>query len=227
MRLRISACLLALLLSAAVAVAQDSPKLQVFGGYSLMHFDTGGLSGSDLDSAFGATPGTFSLKNNFSGWNAELQYNASSWLGAVADMSGNYGTPISMVSGTGLPGAPSTQSYSFLFGPVVQPSVGKLRPFVHALFGVNRLSTDASAANNFFGSAPLNVTDTAFAMALGGGVDYKLSKGFALRLGQLDYLYTKHDPVAYASSFYGSDALAGTADHQNNLRFSAGVVFGF
>jgi len=227
MRLAVAVLLFGTLLVSASALAQDNPKVQVFGGYSLLHADSGGISGSDVDAGFGAPSGTFSTKNNFSGWNGELQYNVSPWLGAVADVSGHYGTPVSAIAGTGLPAAPMAQSYFFLFGPVVQHSTGSLRPFVHALFGVNRLSSDAGAATNFYGFAPVTVTDTAFAMALGGGVDWKVSKAFAVRLGQADYIYTKHDPLSYSNSLYGADFPAITATHQNNLRFSAGLVFSF
>jgi opacity protein-like surface antigen len=225
MRLTLSASLIFALLFSVTALAQDTPKVQVFGGYSLLHADTAGLSNSAADSFLGTTGS--SVNSNFNGWNAELQYNLKSWLGAVADVSGNYGTALSVASSSGLPSAPGFNSYSFLFGPSVQHSMGRLRPFAHALFGANRLSSDTTAATNLFGTPPTTPTDTAFAMALGGGVDYKLSKGFGLRLGQIDYLYTKHDSLAYSGSFFGTDQLAGVNDHQNNLRFSAGLVFGF
>jgi predicted metalloprotease with PDZ domain len=49
-------------------------------------------------------------------------------------------------------------------------------------------------------------------------VDLKVSNHVAVRLGQADYLYTKHD---------FSFGVPGVSDHQNNLRFSTGVVFRF
>jgi len=225
MRFTVSALLIMALFVSAAAIAEDSPKVQVFGGYSLLHADTAGVSNASVDTLLGTSGST--ANSNFSGWNAELQYNVKPWLGAVADFGGNYGKAISPASGSGLSGAPHFNSYSFLFGPVLQEPRGKLRPFVHALFGVNRLSSDATAATTFFGTAPTTSTDSAFAMALGGGVDYKVMKGISVRLGQLDYLYTRHSPGAYAGSFYGTEALTGTNNHQNNLRYSAGLVFEF
>jgi hypothetical protein len=218
----------ALLFCAVAAFAQDkfdTSKIQVFGGYSLLHADTNGLSGSGADSILGTT-GT-SVNSNFSGWNAEVKYNVNSWLGTVADFSGNYGTGISLPSGSGLTSAPSFSSYSFLFGPEVHHSMGKLRPFAHALFGTNRLSSNSTSAANLFGTTPTTSADSAFAMALGGGVDYRLSKGFGLRLGQVDYLYTGHNALAYSGAMYGTDSLGGLNDHQNNIRFSTGLIFGF
>jgi S1-C subfamily serine protease len=55
-------------------------------------------------------------------------------------------------------------------------------------------------------------------MAFGGGVDVKLSAQIALRAGQVDYLYTKHD---------FSSGIPGVASHQNNIRASVGIVFQF
>lgn len=230
MRFKISALIVVALFSiAAFAQDTDSPKMQVFGGYSLLHADTAGVSNADVDASLGTTGS--GVSSNFSGWNGEFQYNLRPSLGVVADISGNYGTPISVASDSGLPSAPSLTSYSFLFGPVLQRSSGKLSPFVHALFGVNRLSTNSTAATNLDTAVgalvPANFSDSAFAMALGGGLDYKLSKSFGVRLAQLDYLYTRHDALSYSDSFYGTDSPIGAANHQNNLRLSAGLVFGF
>jgi outer membrane immunogenic protein len=56
-------------------------------------------------------------------------------------------------------------------------------------------------------------SSTAFAMATGGGVDLNLTRHLALRLFQTDYLLTLLPNR--------------TNDHQNNFRFSTGVVFHF
>src|ERR1700689_4959362 len=74
------------------ASAQDStPKVQVFGGFSLMHQKTGQLNGTNLDVFLHEPGGTFKPQNNFEGWNAEVQYNADRWIGIVADFDGRYG----------------------------------------------------------------------------------------------------------------------------------------
>jgi opacity protein-like surface antigen len=224
-RISVTAVLVALLVFSSIAFAQkDVPKLEVFGGYSLFHADTQGVTGSTLDSFFGGTAGTFGIGNSFSGWNAEAQYNLNRWLGTVADFSGNYGTPVTASSASGITGLPGSQSYSFLFGPVVSYRTSKFTSFAHALFGVNRLNTDATTAGGVLSPA---ITDSAFAMGLGGGADVRLTRSISLRLGQLDYLYTRHDPFVLANSLFGSDQLAGVANHQNNLRFSSGIVFNF
>lgn len=52
-------------------------------------------------------------------------------------------------------------------------------------------------------------TDTTFALAIGGGLDYKIIRPIAARF-QADYIRT---------SFYGTN--------QNNIRLSTGIVFRF
>src|SRR5258708_38420965 len=102
----------------ASALAQDS-KVQVFGGYSVVHTGNSGVDGPALDSAFGTTPGTFGVKTNYSGWNGAIQFNANKWFGIKADIGGNYGTPITPSRGSGITGLPGLSSYSVLFVPVV------------------------------------------------------------------------------------------------------------
>ena len=126
---------------------------------------------------------------NLNGWNGAMQYNVNRTIGLKADVSGHYDTPYGALN-----------SYSFLFGPVFSTRIEGFTPFLHALAGANRLSTSIDG---------LNVADTAFAMAFGGGVDIKVAHRFSVRPVQVDYLFTKH----------------GTATHQNNVRVSAGVVF--
>lgn len=216
------------LLACSFSVGQDSSKVQVFGGYSFLNLDNGGIAGGQLDTVFGAPGGTFGTSSSFNGWEAQLQFKAKKNIGIVADFSGNYGNLFTAASGSGVSGLPSTQSYSFLFGPEISASRGKISPFVHALFGVNRLSS--SSTNSLSGVSFLSlpsVSDTAFAMALGGGVDYNINSKFGLRLGQFDYLYTGQNMNTFANNIFGGNTFSGLSGHQNNLRFSTGIVFRF
>jgi opacity protein-like surface antigen len=149
-------------------------------------------------------------------------------LGIAADVGGNYGSLFTASSGSSITGLPSFNSYSFLFGPVVQSHSGKARPFVHGLFGLNRFDTgSASSITNVSRTSLPSASDTAFAMALGGGLDYNLSSKLALRLGQFDYLYTGHNMNSFAADIFGAGIFSGFASHENNLRFSAGIVLRF
>ena len=61
-----------LLLGCSLALAQEeTPKADIFGGYSLLH--SGGLFG-----------------DNDSGWNASVTGNLNRWFGLTADLSGHY-----------------------------------------------------------------------------------------------------------------------------------------
>jgi len=58
-------------------------------------------------------------------------------------------------------------------------------------------------------ATPSPSPETDFAFALGGGPDLKVSKHFAVRVGQFDY--------EFVNSSGGG--------HQNDFRYSGGVVF--
>jgi hypothetical protein len=136
-------------------------------------------------------PGSGISGENFNGWNAAATGNINHWLGVTGDFSGAYKN----VSGVSL------KQHTFLFGPTIAShSSDKFTPFAHALFGGAHFSGSA-----FGGST----SDTAFAVALGGGLDVGV-KNFAVRVGQFDYLLTR---------------FGGTS--QNNFRYSAGIVFRF
>jgi opacity protein-like surface antigen len=134
------------------------------------------------------------------GWNAALAGNFNKYLGVVADFGGTYGTPIREF-GVGV----DVKNYTFLFGPQISYRTRRVTPYGHALFGADHIKADIPVASIFTGG--FGQSDTSFAFALGGGLDVGLSNVVALRLAQLDYLRTQ---------FFSS--------HQNNFRFSTGLV---
>jgi opacity protein-like surface antigen len=60
-------------------------------------------------------------------------------------------------------------------------------------------------------------TENAFAMTVGGGVDYRLTDHFAVRPVKVDYLMTR----------FGETGTGTGTNTQNNLRVSTGIVFRF
>jgi hypothetical protein len=103
-----------------------------------------------------------------------------------------------------------------------------MTPFVHALFGFDRFSMSASTISGV--SPPVTVTATTYtdaAVALGGGLDFKLSGRFALRLPELDELYTTHNLDHFYESVFTPGLFNGLATHQHNVRISAGIVVRF
>ena len=102
------------------AMAQEYPKLEVFGGYSY----------------FQANPGAV----NLNGWNASVAGNITSWFGVVGDVSGHYGSPKEF--GFTAPYADSN-SYTFMGGPKLAARLGAFTPFAHFLIGAARAGTHA------------------------------------------------------------------------------------
>ena len=178
----------ALLLFPLTAFGQSTPKVELFGGYSYLRADGDGDPASNLH-----------------GWNASIAGNVNHWLGLVADFSGHYGSETVTVGSAR--GNVDGRFHSFLFGPRVSARKNdKVTPFFHALFGASHAKANGTFTS---GASTINVSDSdsAFAMALGGGMDVKLSDAVAVRLIQADYLMTR---------FGGST--------QNNARLSFGLV---
>ena len=138
---------------------------------------------------------------NSNGWEGTLEGKVLPWVGIMADLSGHYGSQDFPTECPAIPGVCSFHAnfneYNVLFGPRVSASAGKVRPFAEAMMGLGHANVR-------------NVTsDTSFATALGGGLDYRLARPFAWRF-QGDYVHTR---------FFGGG--------QNNLRLSTGIVVRF
>jgi outer membrane immunogenic protein len=84
-----------------------------------------------------------------------------------------------------------------------------VRPFGQVLLGAAHSSGTLVEGNN---PASANAA-AAFAANIGGGLDLKVDRRFAIRLIEADYLITTFDN--------------GSNNHQNNIRIGAGVVFRF
>jgi hypothetical protein len=119
--------ILAGLFLSLTARAQDlSGKVDVFGGYSFMHF--GGTS--DFNGF------------NTNGWEFAGEYKAMPWLGGAVDIDGHYGTFEGVSSGV----------HNYLFGPQVS-FPARVSPFAHVLVGAEHfhggLTSDTSFATGF------------------------------------------------------------------------------
>lgn len=182
----------AILLCAGIAAAQDNSRFEVFGGYSYVRGD-----GSVIGSGTGF---------NFNGGTGSIAYNPIPWVGVVAEFSGY------RWSGAGALAGDDATVITYLFGPKVSYRIGKFTPFVQSLFGDARLSGDVLCLGE--GNCP--GSDNAFATALGGGLDWNVSRHVGLRLIQVDYLMTRFSVPG-----------ASTSDQQNNVRASAGITFSF
>jgi opacity protein-like surface antigen len=211
-------------------IAQDStPRVQAFGGYSLFHADNGGVNGLTLDEDLREPNSPFGTKDNFMGWNAEGQYNATRILGIAVDGGGRYGMPITESRFSKLAGLPNGNGYSLLVGPVLSyRTKSKLTPFIHALFGYDRVTVNASTITGL--SVPVSSTATTFtdfALALGAGVDYRVLRMFSIRLAQVDDLETTHNLNHFYGTVFPTGVFEGLGTHERNVRISTGVVVSF
>src|SRR5438309_4476199 len=155
-------------------------KGDLYLGYSFVSTDPNFGSGGALNSR---SAGRASLN----GWEASVSVRLFHWLRVVGDVSGSYGTvPVvfSSILGTEKLDV-NTNLYTCLFGPRASVSVGRLRPFGQALFGLAHQSVSANAFITNVGQQ-----DNAFAFDLGGGVDIRLVSRVAWRF-QADYLQSK------------------------------------
>ena len=84
---------------------------------------------------------------------------------------------------------------------------------MQTLFGGERLSNGLNPGS---ATPQLNASQNNFAAAFGGGLDITLTNHIALKPIQVEYLMTQIAPAGSHLNYV-----------QNNLRYSAGVVFRF
>jgi len=127
-----------------------------------------------------------------------FEYNINKWLGAVADL-GGYANTRSGVD---------DKLFTYLFGPRFNWRRNRLNPYVQTLFG-----------GGYAWSGPNSSSRNAFALAVGGGLDYTLTRHIAIKPVQVEYFRSEFD----SERLGGATTNFGT--HQNGVRYSAGVVF--
>jgi opacity protein-like surface antigen len=125
---------------------------------------------------------------NFNGGAGSLNGNINEWFGIEGEFAGYH---------TGSNGA-SGSLFTYTVGPkFAYRKDERFTPFVHALFGGAHSGGDLGG-------------DSAFAMKVGGGLDYNATPNVAIRMFQVDYALTKF-----------SD---GVNDRQHSVIVSAGIV---
>lgn len=171
-----------LLVISGFAAAQVPTSGNVFFGYSYYNANVNGN------------------RTSLDGWNGSVEGKVFPFIGIVGDFSGYDGSqnvtscnPVGQCIGGNI----NFTEHNYLFGPRVSFSVGKVRPFAEVLIGAGHIHINDGNS------------DTAFATAVGGGLDYKIFHLLALRV-QGDYIHT--DLFNFP---------------QNNVRISTGLVFRF
>jgi hypothetical protein len=151
---RKTAILLSLFLLAPV-VAQ-AQKVDVFAGYSYDQLDQ---PGSDAKT---------------SGWEGAVTFKWTSYLGATAAFTSNYGTLF----------GESMNLHTFYAGPELSLPM-RFSPFVHVLFGEMRLSLP-------------QLQEVAFSTEVGGGLDIRVNHYFSVRVIEADTVTGDIHPTSNA-----------------------------
>lgn len=194
---------MALLALGLRAQAQETPKAEIFAGYSFV----------SAQFPFSTDPAAGETRGSMNGWNLSAGVNANRWFGVVGDFGGYYNSPTqgtlfkpaNCVLCTGGVSATVHNIYTFTGGPQISMREDNVTVFGHILFG--GAHTRADLVSNVTPSA--SISATSFALILGGGVDIGFSRRFALRI-QPDY---------FKSSILDR--------RQHNVRVSTGIVFRF
>ena len=195
------------LLFALAAAAQDMPKMETFLGYTYVRAN----SATNIP-AFSAN-----------GASGQFVYNFSKYFGGVLDLGAVHNGDLGGF-------AIDSTAVNFLLGPRWSFRYSRITPYIEALFGgsyiaqSSRVSSIVSTPTT--GLAPivpgqpitsrLVASQTAFAMAIGGGLDIKINKNVSFRPIGLDYYMTRFQNLR-----------SGNDNNQNNLRYTAGVNFTF
>ncbi|HXW93876.1 MAG TPA: PDZ domain-containing protein [Terriglobales bacterium] len=177
-------CAVVLLCCSALAFAQDTPRAEIFFGYSYLNASTNGLT----------------ARQNVNGAQFSLVGNISRWAGAEANVSGYYKSFLYTLPNcvpNNIAGIPCTnkviaRDYAVVFGPRVHYKWA----FVHALGGLDYLNE---------GILGTSTTNHSIAGAFGGGALFKVSRYIALE-GSADYfIVSGHNINPYVGSATQND----------------------
>src|SRR5262245_309976 len=204
MKFLFSGCLLACLV--IPSFAQESPKSELFAGYSYLRTDEGDVDLLQLS----GVPGSATRNGaNLNGFNVGITYNLKRSFGFVFDLGGAYGSIDYTVNASGVTGVQPirTNLYTFLFGPQFYLRKDRYALFARGMLGLARVNQTV-----FVTGQKLSQDDTAFAAGFGGGVDVHLNDKLSVRAGQVDYILTRFE------DFQAGDRTQGA------LRLSTGLV---
>jgi len=188
---------LGMLLAVVPAAAQSSaptnvtPQVEVALGYTYVR-------------ARSVVPGGCCF--NMNGGSASVAVGINRWLSLAGEFGGYY---TGNVQGTGN----SLSVFPFIFGPRFSYRRNdRVTPFAQGLFGGGHAGGTLYTQAFQSGAAPPSAR-TAFAMAVGGGLDVNVTQRWAIRAFQADWFFTEFPN--------------GASDHEHNFRLTTGVVMRF
>jgi hypothetical protein len=212
------------LLLTSVAIAQEHPRTEVFGGYSYKR-QTGSPRGQ-------VTTG----RNGWELSSVTRLYPGVQFEGALL---GDYGVedlnPFFMPEiDANLDSVEArTRDIIVVGGPrFALPERMGVSPYVHALAGVLHQRIDRTLVYNPNSTTPLtgtrkdSLTDTVFALVLGGGLDFRLTDRVHMRVIQIDYVRAKLG-TNYSGRLEDDTLRFRSNLSTNNIRLSVGLKLRF
>lgn len=205
-------------------VAQETTRVEVFGGYSYLQLTE--------------QPRILLKSASLNGWNASVKLNLTRRIGLLVDFGGHYGkrgltpytinsltTPGELIKVEAIPG--DMRQHTILLGPEVRLSKrDRLSVNVRALMGVAQTNTlvltlrdPIKRPPDLFGNPLPPITERTFASAstfaasFGGSVDYRITDRLSYRIVQPELLLTRSGGINTGNW------------NQYNFRLSTGVVF--
>lgn len=182
-----------LLVSSSVVAQSDSkPKWDLFVGYQWLH------PGITVPAPAGnpASPTAYQVPDMSPGFGTALTYNFDPHWGGEFDFGQNWGNSNNETTVSG--------------GPRFMVRTDYANYFLHSLFSYNRLSVNG-----------LNTGENGIGVILGGGMDLPLTKKFAWRVFEADYVFGRHNYSSEASDSF-PDLRRPSAE---GIRLRTGVVF--
>jgi hypothetical protein len=145
----------------------------------------------------------YDFQRTGNGGSGYVEYNLNRTVGLVGDFGGYANTR------TGI----NDKALTYMFGPRFNMRhFERFTPYAQFLFG---------GAYAWSGPTGFQQNQNAFATAAGGGVDINCTQHISIKPIQVEYVMTQFQ----SASLGGSTKSFG--DHQNDVRYSAGVVFKF
>jgi hypothetical protein len=196
----------------------DYNRVEIYGGYSFLLLDSFVTDDPDLDDFFNDDG-----RLHFNGVDLSATFNFSRYVGAQFDVS--FYKRSEDLDDFGLVGDADAKVQNYLFGIQVKNNSEdgtRFRPFGHFLAGVSRqrLEIESPLLIPIIGDDEFSFTETSFALAMGGGIDIRVTGNFSIRPIKLDYIPVFVDDFdAFGVLFNGRT--------QQNFRAGAGLVFHF
>ncbi|MGB8771368.1 MAG: hypothetical protein WCC92_17250 [Candidatus Korobacteraceae bacterium] len=186
--------------------AQDVPKVEIPIGFSMINVHPN------------LTPVT---SFNVFGGGGQVDFNFGSVWGIKADFMGyTQGSGLRqkfLDNGYKVTGSVGGNLFTYMFGPQIKKHSGTVQPFAEFLFGAAHTNAYSTILIDEGKIAQGSGNNNGFAMALGGGIDLRVNRHFAIRPVEVDYLLTR----------FSANHVAGYTANQNNFRYVGGFNFMF